>query len=110
MSTAPNDAISTYEIEVAPLLMQVAAVCKKHGLSLAAFVETGVDVRETSYLKEGYSFAMHSGILAFRAGGNVDAYINSVIELSRKTGHNSELLALLAVPKVPTTPVLPQGG
>jgi len=105
---APDDEkTSLFEIEVAPLLTKAAAICKKHNISFAAFVELTNNTAEASYYTKDMTFAFQLGALAFRCGGNIDALTVKLIEIAKKNGHKSAYLKALGIPEVPEAPTVP---
>ncbi len=87
---------STYDEEIAPLLLQAGRLCQQHGMSMVCMVEYEPgQFGRTTTLTENRHIGVSMADLAVRSEGNADALIMAMMRHARKHGHSSICLGQL---------------
>lgn len=89
-----------YDKEIAPKLLEVAELCRKHHLPLVAAVKYApYAIARTALLGPSPGCAILTVDAAAQAHGNVDILIWWIKSYGRKHGHQSVELKLMGIPE-----------
>jgi len=87
-----------YDAQIAPVLMDVAALCERHGIPFLALVEyEPKKLSRTEFLGENPCLEMMLARWAARSRGNVDSLIIQIMKYAREHGHSSVCLKTLGL-------------
>ena len=97
-----TDGEAFYDVDVAPVLLDLARKCQNAGVSFLAVAEwqPGEQGRTCS-LSPNSGFAIRLAEVAAKSNGNVDALILAIIRYAEEHGHSSMFLQQLGVPPIP---------
>lgn len=98
-----------YDVEVAPVLLDLARRCQDRGLgflALAQWSDTQFS-RTVTLPKGGLAILRYTNALASAAspqGINIDGFMLALMTVAREKGHSSAILAQLGIPPTPPVP------
>lgn len=93
-----------YDEKISPLMAQVLAICKKHGVPMFAEFQYSEDGFCKSRIDTGHPIIAHLDALSQSKvddGINVDKYMFWVAKAARERGHGSMVLSQMGIPNTP---------